>query len=180
MSKIRLNVSALVWLQRAEDFVATYSFPKDLLEDVVRDPDSVGIDPSSEGRDYKVLRFRRGDITVVVGLRDPDAPSVIHVWLHYPEEDFTVPMGKISKPGSGGGERVPTNERQLKGYLMGQGCSLKPAGSGHIAVFWGETRIGTIPSTGHTNGEAIKGYYSTLRKRLFSLRAQESLRKKES
>jgi len=172
MAHIRLNINNLNWLERAEDFVITYDFPKELLEDVVRAPGEITTDPSSDEKGYKVLQFRRGDITVVVGLRDPEFPSVLHVWLHGVEEGDQHHVGK--NPGyAGGGGKNPKSPQQLRGWLQSEGCSLVHNGRGHYNVYWRDILLGGIGST--MKAQAVLNDYSFMRRRLAAERAKASL-----
>jgi len=172
MAKIRLNINNLEWLERAQDFVDLYQFPKALLEDVVRAPGEIKVDPSSEEKGYRVLQFRRGDITVVVGLRDPEHPSVLHVWLHGVEEGDQHHTGK--SPGyAGGGGKKPKSPQQLRGWLQSEGCTLAHNGRGHYNVYWRNVLLGGVGSTMKT--QAVLNDYSFIRRRLAAERAKASL-----
>jgi len=171
MAKVRLNITNLNWLDRAQDFIEMYQFPKELLEDVVRAPESIHVDPSSEEKGYKVLQFRRGDISVVVGLRDPESPSVLHVWLHGVEEGDQH-QGKAAGFASGGGKN-PKSPQQLRGWLQAQGCRLAHNGRGHYNVYWNDILLGSVGST--VKAQAVLNDYSFMRRRLAAERAKASL-----
>jgi len=174
MAKVYLDIENLTWLPRAEDFIELYQFPKDLLMDVVRAPGEIHLDPSSEDKGYKVLQFRRGDITVVVGLRDPKYPTVMHVWLHGVEEGDQHHVGK--SPGyAGGGGKNPKSPQQLRGWLQSQGCSLAFNGRGHYNVYWNDVLLGGIGST--QKAQAVLNDYTFMKRRLASERAKASLTK---
>jgi len=174
MSHIRLNIENLTWLQRAEDFVELYQFPKELLVDVVRAPEEITPDASSGEKGYKVLQFRRGDITVVVGLRDPEHPTVMHVWLHGVEEGDQHHTSK--SPGyAGGGGKNPKSPQQLRGWLQSEGCTLAHNGRGHYNVYWNDVLLGGVGST--MKAQAVLNDYMFMRRRLAAERAKASLTK---
>jgi hypothetical protein len=175
MAKIRLNIANITWLERARDFIEMYQFPVDLLLDVVKSPESIKLDPSSADKGYKVLQFRRGDISVVVGLRDPEHPTVIHVWLHGVEEgvDHSVRTGKATGWGSGGASKTPKSPQQLRGWLQSEGCTLAHNGRGHYNVYWNDVLLGGIGST--MQAQAVMNDYSFIRRRLATERARASL-----
>ena len=169
----KVNLDNVTWLDAAQDFLDTYDFPKDLVLDVVRAPTSREMDPSSEEKGHPVVRCRRGDITVCVGLRDFDAPTVIYVYLHTPEDGHHT--GKAPGFASGGSSKTPKSPEQLRGWLQSEGCRIEHNGRGHYNVYLEGVLVGGVGST--IKAQAVMNDYSFMRRRLAAVRARLELEK---
>lgn len=166
----RPNLDNLEFLGRALDFVETYNFDRNLLRDVVRYPESREKDPHGAEVGYPIYRFRRGDITVVVGFRDLDEPHILHVWLHTPDDD----NAQGTKGGAGGpATKTPHSVSQLRGWLMKEGCRLEYKGSGQRITYDG-IFVGTLHLTPSDN-RGIKNSYTHLRNKLAAIKAKQRL-----
>lgn len=93
-------MSELAWNHAARSFVEDYSLDQRLVEDVVRKPDHIERDPHEAEVGYPVRRLRRGDITVVVGFREPDRPTILFVRLNHPGERVVAQRGAGTGSGS--------------------------------------------------------------------------------
>ena len=165
----RPNLDNLDFLGRALDFIEMYDFDQELLKDVVRYPTTREKDPHANEVGYPIYRFRRGDITVVCGFKDPEHPHILHVFLHTPDEPDNTP----AKAG-GAGSKTPATLTQLRGWLSKEGCRLEWTGKGQ-RVYYSDIFIGTIHGT-YGLQTSIKNDYSRLRKKIAGIKAQESLR----
>jgi hypothetical protein len=170
MTKIRANLSNLRYLDRAQDFLDYYSFPKDLVEDVLRHPHRAEKDPTSMGSGYLIVRLIRGDITVVMGLRDPENPTVIYVYLNHPGDNVVN-----RKAGQGPGSKLPSSLRELRTWALAAGCKFEMGGTGHTKVFYKDQLIGTLPNTPSGGKRSIENAYSALRKQIAGVVAQQAI-----
>ena len=99
----------LEWNQEPLDFVDSYGLDVQLVEDAVRAPTAVDVDPRSAKVGHPIRRLRRGDIEVIVGYRTEDTPCVLYVRLL-----------SVSSSSSGHGSRQPS------GAGAGSGTSSPP------------------------------------------------------
>jgi len=65
----------------------------------IRNPQAVSIDSTMRRRDYPVLRFRRGDLYVVVGFKARQRPAILGVYVNA----LLEPDAHQAPTGSGGG-----------------------------------------------------------------------------
>jgi hypothetical protein len=166
---MKVNFDNVQFLERAGDFLEEFpNFPRELLVDVARHPDTREMDPHAADVDYPIVRCRRGDITVIVGLMDPDCPTIIFVHLNFPEEDDRRGDNRTS----GGGSKLPTSTKQLKGWLYAQGARVSINGRGHFNVYYGDHLIGSIGGT--VSSRNVKNDFMFIRRRLFAVKAVES------
>lgn len=169
MAKVRLNRNNLRFLPRAQEFLDTYDFPEDLVRSVVMSPEHIERDPYTLEVGYPVIRMRRGDITVVVGVQDPHNPSVLYIYLHVPEDGVQRSGTKKGASGSHKSNK-PTSIRQLRGWLINEGCSLEPSGSGHSNVMYDGIFVGSVAST-PSEYRSVENAYHQLKKSLTSVKA---------
>lgn len=169
MAKIYINRNNLRFLERAQEFLDTYDFPEDLVRSVVMNPESIERDPYSLEVGYPVIRMRRGDITVVVGVQDPHQPSVLYIYLHIPEDGV---QRSGTKKGTAGSHKAknPTSVRQLRGWLIENGCRLESSGSGHSNAYYEGVFVGQVPST-PSDYRSIPNAYHNLKRSLTKVKA---------
>jgi hypothetical protein len=173
-SKVRPNLDNLEFWGAAEDFILETHFDRDLIKDVVRFPSDTERDPRSLEVGYSIYRFRRGDITAVVGFRDTQNPRIIYVYLHDPE-DHT--RGKGTKAGGGLPSKTPTSTSELQAWLRNQGCTITwERRSGAMKVTWHGEFVGNLHMTVHAQGNALKNQYHWFRKRVARVRTESRLR----
>lgn len=174
----RINISDITFLGRALDFIELYDFPTEILLDCVRHPDEVAIDPHAMEVGYPILRFRRGDITVVLGLQRPQEPAITFVYLHVPNDD--IPQHKGMGGAGGVGGKVPKSPQQLVGWAQAQGCQVAFNGRGHWNISYNGVLLGSTGGTVHSR--SVMNDYSFLRKRLAAEKAKQNLshRKKDT
>lgn len=176
MAKIRANMANLTMHGEAEQFIETYRFPQELVEHVCKYPQEVTLDPTSADKGYHVLRMRRGDITVVVGLRDPENPLALYVYLNTPEDHTYGGGTRKSTPGAGTKkEKAPQSLRQMLGWCAANGCTTEwSSGSGHTKVYFEGAFMGTLPTT-PSDHRSFKNAYSQISKKVAVARARQSI-----
>lgn len=167
----RPNLDNLDFLGRALDFIETYNFDQELLKDVVRYPTSREKDPHSNDVGYPIYRFRRGDITVTCGFRDPEHPHILHVVLHTPEDNESH-FGNA--PGGSGVSKTPTSLTQVRGWLQRQGCKLEMTNTGQ-RVTYNEVFIGVLHQT-MKNPRQYMNFYTRAKNKIAAIKAQDALR----
>lgn len=168
------NFEKLDFWGAAEDFIEETNFDRDLIKDVVRFPDDTSRDPRSMEVGYNIYRFRRGDITVCVGFRDPENPRIIYVYLHDPE-DHT--RGKGTRAGGGLPSKTPGSTQEMQAWLRKAGCKLEwDRRSATMKVTWEGHYVGRLHLTVHQQGNALKNQFHHFRKRLTSVKTETRLR----
>ncbi len=117
---MRNGVPPAIRYSYSPDVLALYGVDLNLLEGALRHPERVEIRPESFNRDkrYPVLAFHRGDVQVILGLRQPVSPKVIAAYATSRLEHDTHRVGHT---GSGGSKRsvsgLPSNPRQVATQL---------------------------------------------------------------
>lgn len=123
-------MTAYGWHQRAVDFIETYGVPPEIAEAAAEHPTSVTLDPRSSEVGYPVEARRRGDVTAIVGYRDPAAPTILYVRVHLPDEQHASGTGG----GNGGsGSVAPRTMRGLRARIVADGFRIE-AGGRHLRV----------------------------------------------
>lgn len=174
-AKVRPNMDNLSFWGAALDFIEETRFDQDLIIDVVRHPTESYRDPKSMEVGYNIYRFRRGDITVVVGFRDMENPKIIYIYLHDPEEHRKTAKG--SRTGAGSGSKTPTTMNGLQTWLRNQGCVLSwEHKSGVMTVTWRGIYVGNLHSTPSGGNRSLKNMYHRLSRNLQRVKTEESLR----
>lgn len=107
------------------DVLALYGVDQQLLDGALRGPDRVEIRPESFEKDkrYCVLAFYRGDIEVILGMRQPATPKVIAVYAASRLEHDTHRVGHTGGGGSrsSGVSGLPKSARQVAHKLRALG-----------------------------------------------------------
>lgn len=133
----------LTWHAHALDFIDYYGIDQDMIEAVIRRPQRTHEDPSGADFGYPVLRYRRGDVEVVVGYEFPTHPMVLYIHLHLPME----PTGGGAKTPGGRGTTAPTTVADLHARIRAQGYSITQGGK-HMQVRDGHgALLCVLPST---------------------------------
>lgn len=170
--RYKVNFDNLVYLPRAQDFLDTYDFPTDLVEAVVRNPTTRELDPYTHEVGYTVVRCKRGDITVVLGLQNLDEPAVLYIYLHTPDEDEHQQSG--ARAPAGAGTQAPKSQKALLSWLQSEGCTLRYNGRGHYNVYLNDVLVGSVGGTVHKT--SLVNNYTWIRRRIAATRAKEELR----
>lgn len=169
------NLDNLQIIGRALDFVEEYGFDPEMFYDVVRKPDTVPQrDPRALEVGYNIYRFRRGDITVVVGFMDMNAPAVMFVHLHTPEEnEMHISYRHTGSAGEGG--KAPTTIRAIQHWLKTEGCALEFSTSTAQRVTWNGIYVASLHLTPHNSGRALKNTYMSLRRKLDKIKTRAQI-----
>lgn len=123
-----LPAGPLDWQPAARDVAEQFGLDEASVEAVVRQPDRITVDPSSVTREWDVLRYTRGDVSVVVGFPHDMPPRIWGVYLRLPMEGTGVKMG-TQGAGSNSGSDVPTTMRALRRRIVGAGLKIRAGGS---------------------------------------------------
>jgi len=139
-------VNALHWDDRAQGYLATWGIKQSDAESIILHDRKPVLDPHSTEAGHPIIRFKRGDVTVVVGFRDPKNPKVLSVFVTKPKEPQFKQRTATS---SGQGSSLPTSVRELKIRMINFGYRLKMGHGGHLSVIHKESglRICQISST---------------------------------
>ncbi len=125
---MRNGVPPAIRYTYSPDVLALYGVDLNLLEGALRQPERVEIRPESFNRDkrYPVLAFHRGDVQVILGLRQPVSPKVIAAYATSRLEHDTHRVGHT---GGGGSKRsvsgLPSNPRQVVSRLGAGGAQVE-------------------------------------------------------
>lgn len=177
MGKIRANMQNLTFQDEVLEFVDMYDFPVELIESVCWHPEEVTIDHTDQERDYLVLRFRRGDITVVIGLLDPNSPRALYVYLNTP--DGHVQNSSAPKKASGGsGSTSPKSVNGLLSWAQKNGFSIVRSNSGHTKVYMDERLVATVSGT-PSDRRSIPNTFAVLKRHLAVSEAKRYLTKED-
>lgn len=151
---------------------------EEMVFSVIRNPTARIMDPLTVEKGYPVYQFRRGDITVVCGFKDPSNPHVFFMYVHSMDETSKVNTNAGTAKGPGSGSKVPKSIQQLKGWLMAQGCNLVNASNGGITkVYYHGAFVMNLHSTVHTQGGAnIANKFSDAKRKMAIFKAMESLK----
>jgi hypothetical protein len=152
------DASEIVFLPAALDFIDTYNFPRDLVEAAVRYPDELGMDPHAEDVDYPVLRVRRGDLILSVGLLDLSSPCVMYIHL-YSEDIDRMRKNTHKKAGvAGKASDAPKTPSEEQSWFTSRGCIITKSANGLKVTYHGRY-VGTIHLTGHQGGKSFRSAF---------------------
>lgn len=128
-SRPRRIIEKFWWDQLADDFAAEIGLDREIVEAAARYPQMQRRDPYSEKVGHTVMNYRRGDIIVTVGFRDPQKPTILHVRL---VSNDMHERGGSRTPG-GAGATGPTSIRELKRRAVEMGYKVI-AGTNHDKI----------------------------------------------
>lgn len=135
-------------------------------EAVVRAPERVTIATETAEKKYPVLLFGRGDITTVVGFREPRQPQIIAAYF---TGEALKEYQRTRETSGGGGARkapgVPKHPRMLKKALTAMGANIEDSATdGKAKVTYKNQDLGTITIEGYTPGGVDSDYQRMRRK----------------
>jgi hypothetical protein len=169
------NFDNLFFYGAAKDFMDEYRFDAELIKDVVKHPTDRSRDERSVEVGYNIWRFRRGDITVVVGFKDIENPMILFIYLHDPEDHTRGSSG--SRTSGGPATKDPTSVRALQTWLQNQGCTIDwDRKSGGMTVSWKGDFVGNLHLTPHTSGASLKNQFHHFRRVLTRMKTEHVLR----
>lgn len=115
-------VQTLFWDDRAKDWLDTWGLTQADAESIILADTKPTLDPHSGEAGHPIVRFRRGDVTVIVGLREKERPKVLSVFIHIPGWDTNKGTGN---PGTGAGTSLPTSNKQLRRWIIDFGYRIE-------------------------------------------------------
>lgn len=125
------------WAGDALDFAETVGLLVEDVESVVKDRrSSQEVDPRTAEVGYPVRRFRRGDVTVVVGYRDSE-PTILFVHVHGRSHKH---LAVRRADGRANASRAPKTWMQLRSRVVASGLRIEVR-SRHESVLDEESRI---------------------------------------
>lgn len=105
------------------DVQILFGWDADLCDDVLRHPERIEVRPESfeAEKRYVVLSFKRGDIEVIMGFRNPKNPAVIAMYHHSLLAHDTHIVGHAGTGGGGsrGETGLPKTGKQVAARLQG-------------------------------------------------------------
>lgn len=113
------------WHTQARDYLDMYGIDPAVVEAAIDNPTSDEPDPTSADRGYPVRRYRRGDVQVTVGYRDPREPLIMYVHLCTPGDHYIRP-GRSG--GRVGGRSAPKTTQELIERVEAAGYEYDPVG----------------------------------------------------
>lgn len=158
------------WHDDALAYALEFGMTREDCEKILLSQSGAKLDPRSYEVGHLIVRYRAGDVVVVVGHREKDVPVIMSVWVDTHTEQSRESGSK--KPG-GSGSKLPKTMKQLTKMVLSDGFKIQHA-AGHLKVVDIEgTFICTLPSTPseyrsianswHTYNRAKINYYNEKR-----------------
>lgn len=119
-------MSEFVWHPPAVAFAEEWGIPTEVVESAAANPTRTTLNEDSGKDGYVIEDRRRGDVTVVVGLRQ-EPPSILYVKVHT-DQDFGPHRG-----GNAGGSAAPKTMRGVRARILADGYKIS-LGGGHEKV----------------------------------------------
>lgn len=128
-----MTFKRITWHDDAVAYAEMYGLAKEDCELILTSKSNPTLDTRSHEVGHLIVRYRSGDVVVVVGHRDKDEPVIMSVWV-----DTKTGHRSGSQKGGGAGSTMPTTMRELKKRIMAAGYRLEYGGS-HMKVYDKET-----------------------------------------
>ena len=114
--------SSISWNDQALEYAGEFGLnPKD-VETIVRTSSKGELDPYTHKVGHLVVKYRAGDVTVVVGYREKQHPRILWVRVNTGADDFKY----HSSPGGVSGSTLPRSDRDLRRRIMEKGYKITP------------------------------------------------------
>ena len=158
------------WLPEAVHYAESFGLSQEDCEKILLQRSKPTMDPRTAETGHLIVRYRAGDVVVVVGHRDKHHPVIMSVW---------VETGNASRSGSrkqtGSGSSLPTTMKQLQRRILDDGFKIKHGGS-HLRVESEDGElVATLPSTPSDHRSIPNSWTAYLRKKAAFLKKQEGL-----
>ncbi len=125
------------------------------------------MDPSTATRDWTVLRYTRGDVSVVVGFPEDMPPRIWGVYLRLPLDGTGQKMG-TQGAGSTSGSEVPKTMRALRRRIVEAGLKIRSGGA-HDRVETEDGKfIAALPIT-PSDHRTIPNIWTTIRRKGYNV-----------
>lgn len=127
LEKFKHGLPMAIRYSHLPEVLALYGVDEQIMDAALRHPDRVEIRPESFDKDkrYPVLSFRRGDMLVILGLREPIRPKVIAA---YASGLLMHDTHRVDYAGGGGAKRgekgLPTNTKASVKALQIRGAKV--------------------------------------------------------
>ncbi len=128
-----MSIEQILWHTDAKEYAATYGLTPEDVEVIVRSKPFPQVDPRSHEVGHLIMRYRAGDVIVVVGYREPKRPVVMSVMVDHHHETRSG-----SKAPGGSGKTAPTTIKALIKRVLEAGYKVELGGS-HYRVLHKET-----------------------------------------
>ena len=158
------------------DVLAVFGLTTELMDGALRHPSASRSGPESFDKDkrYPVLAFHRGDVQVILGLRQPVTPKVIAAYAISRLQHDTHRVGHTGGGGAKGGKGLPSTPRQVVTQLRARGAhvELNPLQEGQpVEVIYRGKSVGKI-STGIVPKATCESDYQRVLRRMTAMDAR--------
>lgn len=126
-----MATNEILWRTDAKEFAASYGLSQEDVEAIVRSRINPQVDPRSHEVGHLIIRYRAGDVIVVVGYREVDAPMVMSVWVDHHHESKAK---QGSRTPGGQGKSAPTTVKELVKRVLASGYKVEMGGSHYRVV----------------------------------------------
>lgn len=159
-----------------DDVLALEGFDEAAVRAALLHPDRVDVRPETWEKDkrYPVLSFRRGDVVVILGLRQPDAPAVIAAYWTSLLSGWD-PTAHRDRTGGGGSKAIgsnPSNVKALVKRLTMMGAYIEPEWSMSdvpVNVTYYGNDLGKIPVSPRTSKADVESAWSRCQRRIHAI-----------
>lgn len=151
------------------DVLALYGVDEGMVNATLTQPDRVEVRPESFSKEkrYPVLGFFRGDVNVILGLRNPSIPCVIAVYVTSKLENDTHRVEYTGGGGSKATKGLPKNPRQMLNRLRGMGCQATHApGENAVEVVYDGQSLGKVNVGPTANAQTVQSDYQRCVRRI--------------
>jgi hypothetical protein len=134
-------------------------------------------DVTDKDRKYPVLRFRKGDLYVIVGFREPQKPMALGVYA----QSRLDPDTHHTEAAGGGGSKTkristPTTFVQLKKRIAALGCVLEESASDpeKVVVTYKDQELGKVQVGGTQNRVQIRSDWNRIERKVDAIDRRET------
>lgn len=117
------------WHEDALAYAEEFGLTREDCEKIMLAKSNPTLDSRSHEVGHLIVRYRAGDVVVVVGHRDLEDPVIMSVWVDTHQET----KGGGTKPG-GSGSSLPKTQKELIKRILGHGFKIKHDNRGHLKV----------------------------------------------
>jgi predicted RNA binding protein YcfA (HicA-like mRNA interferase family) len=150
------DYKSISWHKDAESYAQMYGLDKEDVEKIMISKSNPELDSRSRQVGHLIVRYRAGDVTVVVGHREKEHPVIMSVWLNTKKQ-----RAGSQKLSGVSGSSMPKSMKELLKRVMADGFKVVHGGS-HLRVEDSDgVMVCTLPSTPseyRSIGNAWKAY----------------------
>jgi hypothetical protein len=122
-------MASIDWHDDAKEYAQSYGLTPDDVELIVTNKTNPQLDPRSHEVGHLIVRYRAGDVIVVVGYREPKRPVIMSVMVDHHHESRAG-----SKAPGGAGKTGPTTMKALVKRILDHGYRVEMGGSHYRVV----------------------------------------------